>query len=131
LVYEGLLLVPVLFLAAYLFLAVAHDARAGFAHAAFQVWLLAVCGCYFVYCWTKGGRTLAMRTWHLKVARPDGQAIEWRTAGLRYALAVPGLFLLGLGYWWAFIDRDGQFLHDRLAGTRVFRDRSKDPRSTA
>lgn len=113
------------FLAAYLFLAVAHDAGTGVAHTLFQVWLLVVCGAYFVYCWTRGGRTLAMRTWHLKVARADGMAIDWRRAWLRYALAVPGLFLFGLGYWWALVDRDGQFLHDRLAGTRLFRDRSR------
>ena len=131
LIYEGLLLVPLLFLAAYLFLALAHDARNGVAHTVFQIWLLAVCGCYFVYCWTKGGRTLAMRTWHLKLARADGMAIDWRAAWLRYVLAVPGLFLFGAGYWWAFVDRDGQFLHDRLAGTRVLRDRSRDQHSAA
>jgi len=119
------LLVPVLFLAAYLFLAVAHDARTGIAHALFQAWLLAVCGGYFVYCWTRGGRTLAMRTWHLKLARIDGSAIDWRRAWLRYALAVPGLPLLGLGYSCAFMDPDRQFLHDRLASTRVFRDRRR------
>ncbi len=26
---------------------------------------------------------------------------------------------LGLGFLWAFLDRDGQFLHDRLARTRL------------
>ena len=48
-------------------------------------------------------------------ARRPGRT-GWRRAWLRYALAVPGLFALGLGYLWSFIDRDGQFLHDRLAG---------------
>jgi uncharacterized RDD family membrane protein YckC len=39
----------------------------------------------------------------------------------RYLLAVWGVMLAGIGFWWAFVDRDGQFLHDRLAGTRIFR----------
>jgi uncharacterized RDD family membrane protein YckC len=26
---------------------------------------------------------------------------------------------LGVGLWWALFDRDRQFLHDRLAGTRI------------
>jgi uncharacterized RDD family membrane protein YckC len=120
LLYEGILLVQVVSLAAYLFLAVAQDARTGPAHTLFQAWLVMVCGGYFVYCWVKGGRTLAMKTWHLKLAQADGTAVGWRRAWLRYALAVPGLFLLALGFWWAFIDRDGQFLHDRLAGTRIY-----------
>jgi uncharacterized RDD family membrane protein YckC len=113
--------VPVLFLAAYLFLVLARDARTGLAHTLFQAWLVLVSGIYFVHCWVKGGRTLAMKTWHLRLAEADGTPIGWPRAWLRYALAAPGLFLFGLGYLWAFIDRDGQFLHDRLAGTRVFR----------
>jgi uncharacterized RDD family membrane protein YckC len=113
---------PVLFLAAYLFLAVAQDARTGLAHTLFQVWLALVCGVYFVYCWVKGGRTLPMKTWHLHLVQADGSRISWQRAWLRYAFALLGLFLLGAGFWWALIDRDRQFLHDRLAGTRVMRD---------
>jgi len=33
---------------------------------------------------------------------------------------------LGTGYLWALFDRDRQFLHDRLAGTRVFTTRNLD-----
>ena len=44
------------------------------AHTVFQAWLVVVCGGYFVYCWVKGGRTLAMKTWHLKLAQADGAA---------------------------------------------------------
>jgi uncharacterized RDD family membrane protein YckC len=113
--------VPVLFLGAYLFLAVAQDARSGLAHSLFQAWLVLIAGSYFVYCWAKGGRTLAMKTWHLKLAQVDGTAVGFGRAWLRYALAVLGLFLFGAGFWWALIDRNGQFLHDRLAGTRVFK----------
>jgi hypothetical protein len=34
-------------------------------------------------------------------------------------LAIASIALGGGGYWWALFDRDGQFLHDRLAGTRL------------
>jgi uncharacterized RDD family membrane protein YckC len=37
----------------------------------------------------------------------------------RYVLAVLGLVALGLGFAWALVDRDRQFLHDRLAGTAI------------
>ena len=33
--------------------------------------------------------------------------------------ALPGTLLLGAGFLWALIDREGLFLHDRLAGTRI------------
>jgi uncharacterized RDD family membrane protein YckC len=38
---------------------------------------------------------------------------------LRYVLAWPCLVYLGAGLFWAIFDRDRQFLHDRLAGTRL------------
>jgi uncharacterized RDD family membrane protein YckC len=37
----------------------------------------------------------------------------------RYLLAVLGLAAAGLGFAWALVDRDRQFLHDRLAGTAL------------
>jgi uncharacterized RDD family membrane protein YckC len=119
--YEGILLVPVLFLAAYLFLAFTHDAQTTSMHHLFRAWLVLVMGAYFVYCWRKGGQTLPMKTWRLRLARSDGRPLTRKQAWLRYGLAVPGLLLFGVGFLWAFVDRDSQFLHDRLAGTRVFR----------
>ena len=38
---------------------------------------------------------------------------------MRYLFAVAGLTLAGLGFLWAAADRDRQFLHDRLAGTKI------------
>lgn len=74
---------------------------------------------YFIWQWHGGRQTLAMRTWKIAIATPDGMPVPlWRLA-LRYVLAWPSLFLFGLGLLWAIFDRDRQFLHDRLAGTRV------------
>jgi uncharacterized RDD family membrane protein YckC len=38
---------------------------------------------------------------------------------LRYLLCWPSIILGGVGIVWALFDRDRQFLHDRLAGTRL------------
>jgi uncharacterized RDD family membrane protein YckC len=37
----------------------------------------------------------------------------------RYLLALLSIALAGTGFLWAFLDRDRQFLHDRLCGTRL------------
>jgi len=37
----------------------------------------------------------------------------------RFLLALLGTLAVGLGFAWAFFDRDRQFLHDRLAGTAL------------
>jgi uncharacterized RDD family membrane protein YckC len=119
--YEAVLLVPVLFISAWLFLALTRDASSPVMHRLFQLWLLLVLGLYFGYCWVKSGQTLAMKTWRLRLLRTDGAGITVRQAAVRFAVAVAGLGLVGAGFFWALFDRDRQFLHDRLAGTRIVR----------
>jgi uncharacterized RDD family membrane protein YckC len=104
--------------------------------------LFSVIASYFVWSWTGGRRTLPMKTWRMRVARADGGPPGAKTALLRYlaawigpALAVVGyallrergagmlaLVLLGFNFLWAGVDPDRQFLHDRIAGTRIVRD---------
>jgi len=119
--YEAILLLPLLFIAAYLFLALTHAARTPMLHAAFRLWLLIVLAGYFAYCWRRGGQTLAMKTWRIRVARKDGSALSTPEASIRFLLALWSLALFGAGFWWGFVDPDRQFLHDRLTGSRLYR----------
>jgi uncharacterized RDD family membrane protein YckC len=123
LAYEAILLLPVLFIAAYLFLALTHAVRTPILHASFQLWLLGVTGVYFGYCWRRGGQTLAMKTWRIRVARQDGSTLSTREAAGRFLLAIWSVSLLGAGFWWGLVDRERQFLHDRLIGSRIYRTR--------
>lgn len=79
-----------------------------------------VLGCYFVWYWRRGGQTLAMQTWKLRLVQAgSGAPVGLGQAWLRYTLAWPSVLLVGVGLAWAIIDPERQFLHDRLAGTRV------------
>ncbi len=78
-----------------------------------------VLGAYFVWYWSHGGQTLAMQTWKLQLSTSDGNAPKLDRLLVRYVLAWPSLLWFGVGLLWAFFDRDRQFLHDRLAGTRL------------
>jgi uncharacterized RDD family membrane protein YckC len=120
LVYDVLLLFGLVFISAYLFVAVTRDAQHGLARLLFQVYLLAICAAYFVFCWTRSGQTLAMKTWHLRLETIDGSRIGPPRALLRFLLALPSVGL-GFGLLWALVDPERQFLHDRLAGTRIVR----------
>jgi uncharacterized RDD family membrane protein YckC len=60
-----------------------------------------------------------MKTWNLRVTRADGAALNPARAAHRYFLAVLGTFAFGITFLWALVDRDRQFLHDRLAGTAI------------
>lgn len=97
--------------------------------------LFAVLAAYFVGCWSGGRRTLPMKTWHLALVTRSGDPLTGRVALARYLAGWLGPALATLAYalsqsrWsalfalanyvWAWVDRDGVFLHDRIAGSRL------------
>ena len=103
--------------------------------------LVAGAALYYTWCWSEGRRTLPQKTWRLRIVDVAGRAVTRKAALLRYAatwigplatviayvalrpagLARYAAALLALNYAWALFDRDRQFLHDRIAGTRVVR----------
>lgn len=118
--YEILLLLGVLsvtFILPHILLGVFANRSAG--PAVVQVHFFLVLMAYFVWFWLHGGQTLAMKTWKLRIVNADGGALRPLQAVLRYLAAWPSVILLGAGILWALFDRDGQFLHDRIAGTRI------------
>lgn len=113
--------------------------------------LFAVTGMYLGWSWTGGRRTLPQKTWRLAVVSADGSPASAGKALTRYlacwigpALALlaylalrphrygaHGVWLIGLNWLWAWIDRDRQFLHDRVASTRLVATLSVLPAVTA
>jgi len=118
--YEGLLLTAVWFAATLAFLAVSQVAALGISRPAFQIYLVLVGAVYFLPQWRRGA-TLPLKTWHIRLVSRQGGAVSLKQAVLRYIFALLSWSLLGAGYLWAVVDCDRQFLHDRLAGTRLIR----------
>ena len=149
LLYEGLLLVALLFLAGFALAPFVSPAGSATTHtlgipslparvAAFGA-LVLLGALFYGWCWSEGRRTLPMKTWHLALVARDGATVPRRAALVRYlawwigpALGLVAYALLrphGLGglaaplfalnYVAALVDPERQFLHDRVAGTRV------------
>lgn len=106
--------------------ALSGDVRHNIGPLSLLQWLLwlacwGVTGLYATVSWRRGGQTLGMRPWRLRVVSMDGgapmRAATWR----RYAVATLSLLAAGAGFWWAWFDRDRLTWHDRAAGTRVVR----------
>jgi uncharacterized RDD family membrane protein YckC len=111
--YEALLLFGVAFFAGWLFFFASggRDATGGWLRHLLQLFIMVVLGSYFLWCWLRGGQTLAMRAWKIRLVDvTPGKAIT------RFLVAAT---VLPLSILWALFDRDRQFLHDRLAGTRL------------
>jgi uncharacterized RDD family membrane protein YckC len=113
--YEALVLFGVLFVAVLIFMLVHHNPSAPEARPFFQVYIFFVLLWYFTWFWTHGGQTVAMRAWRFRVERTDGKPLRFPQACLRFILG----WLSLISIVWALFDRDKQFLHDRLAGTRL------------
>ena len=118
-IYELLIVVAVVFIATLPFSYVFGDATQGWRRHLLQAYVVFVMAAYFTWFWTRSGQTLPMKTWRFRVVRTDGGPLSLPRALHRFALAVLGFLALGLGFLWALVDRDRQFLHDRLAGTAL------------
>jgi RDD family. len=103
-----------------------HGARENippFSPLQFLLWLgcWMITGAYAVLSWRRGGQTLGMRPWRLQVVSAQPGLPAWKALWLRYAVATLSLLLGGLGFWWAWVDREKLTWHDRASGTRMIR----------
>ena len=86
-----------------------------------QALILAVSAAYFIISWMRGGQTVGMKPWRLRVVGADGGAIDVRRALLRFAVALLSLGALGVGFLWCLVDRERRAWHDIAAGTLLVR----------
>ena len=114
-VYEAVLLFAVGFFAAWLFFFASggRDATAGAERHLLQLFIGLVFAAYFLWSWLRGGQTLAMKAWRIRLV--DVTPVK---ALIRFVLAMLLMPTL-ISIMWSVFDRDRQFLHDRLAGTRL------------
>jgi len=113
--YEAILLFAVAFLAAWVFFFASggRDATAGPMRHLLQLCIGLFFAAYFLGSWLRGGQTLAMKAWRIRLidVTPGNALLRLILA----ALLVP----TGISLLWALFDRDRQFLHDRLARSRL------------
>ena len=140
--YEGILLFGVLMLAGWIYASLTQQRHALQGRAGLQAFLFAVLAVYFVWFWTHGGQTVAMKTWRVRLVAADGSPLTLTRALARYALSwlwfVPSLlavYLAGLHQGGSigvtvvigvltyaatsFLHPERQYLHDALCGTRL------------
>jgi uncharacterized RDD family membrane protein YckC len=84
-----------------------------------QVLVLAFTAAYFVISWTRGGQTIGMRAWKLRLTMRDGSRVSLLSALLRFFIACVSLVVLGAGFWWSLFDPQQRTAHDALSNTRM------------
>lgn len=117
-VYDLLPLVALWMIATAVAFAVAGGGIDGH-HPAFRAWLLLVALGYYGISWRRGGQTIGMRAWRIKIESHG--PLSFATIALRFAVALVGIAAFGAGLWWSLLDREKRMWHDLAAGTRVVR----------
>lgn len=141
--YEGVVLFGVLMVAGLVFSPLVGQRNALEHRLGLQVFLFVLLGAYFAWFWSHGGQTVAMKTWHVRLVRADGQPVSLVQALARYVLSwlwfVPALLVISALHLpiaagsvsavllagvlvyalWSHLLPDHQFMHDRLCKTRL------------
>ncbi|MCC5881927.1 MAG: RDD family protein [Halomonas sp.] len=84
-----------------------------------QLLLLVGAFVFFAFSWMRGGMTLGMQAWRLRVQTLDGRSITLLQSLVRYLVAWVSLAALGLGYLWVLFDSERRSWPDIASGTRV------------
>jgi uncharacterized RDD family membrane protein YckC len=79
--------------------------------------LLVVTGAYFAISWARGGQTIGMRAWRLRVVDVNGHALPWPRCVLRFLVACISLGAVALGFLWCLVDARKRAWHDVAAGS--------------
>ncbi|HMM86853.1 RDD family protein [Azohydromonas sp.] len=150
-VYEGVLLFGVVMIAGYLYSSLTQQRHALEGRGGLMAFLFVVLAIYFVWFWSHGGQTVAMKAWHIRLIGADGHPVgQWRAlvryllswvwflpalgsahvAGLRSGGAVFGVLAAGVLAYAALarLHPQRQFWHDAVCGTRLITWRAAPPR---
>ena len=141
-VYEGMLMFALTMVAGFLFSSLTQQRHALQGRHGLQAFLFVMMAIYFTWFWSRGGQTVAMQAWRIRLVMANGDPVPQRRALLRYLLAwlwfVPALAaaqaadiqggasltvmaLAGvLAYaGLIYLRPDRQFWHDSVCGTRL------------
>lgn len=141
--YEGMLLLAVIFGTSYAFDSLTQRTDANYLYWVSQSLLFIVIGIYFILSWKRKGQTLPMKTWAIGLVTKEGKKpslkqylIRYLTAWIFPLIGAYGVHLLSVYLGWrsvtifivftpflnfvySWLDKEGIFLHDRLANTRL------------
>jgi len=125
LLYDTFLIIPLIIAANALLMAIYVNLFMNFdttqeirlpAGAVQVVVILCIALFYWIF-WRRGGQTLGMQAWRIKLVSNEGAQLTTPQIALRLVGALPSGLILGI--LWEYLDRDGYYWHDRLSKTHL------------
>lgn len=84
----------------------------------FRLYLFVVAYLFFSWFWTRGGQTVGMRAWRLRLRNADGGQVNWLQALVRYVVAWVA-WLSVIGMLWCLIDERKRSWQDIASHTHI------------
>lgn len=148
--YEGVVLFGVVMTVGFAYSIATQQTHGLHGRSGMQVAVFLSLAAYFIWFWTHGGQTLAMRSWQLRLVTTAGSAITLKQALLRFVLSwvwflpslilgwvagwhetkmIYGIMVVWIGIYALFskLHPQKQFWHDGLCGTRLIDNRDQIP----
>lgn len=120
--YDAAVLVSLLMLATGLAMLAGFGGRRAMEDPGFTAYLAAVWYLYLAWCWRRGGMTVGMRAWRVRIETLDGRRPGWGRSAVRFAVSLLSAAAGGIGFLWSLVDGRRRTWHDIASRTRLVRD---------
>ena len=119
--YDAVIVLALLMLAAWLAMLIGAGQKTAFRNTGYTLYLLSVWYLYMAWCWHRGGMTIGMRAWKIRIEDELGERPSWGKTVIRFLASLLSAALFGAGFWWSLADSGRRTWHDILSGTRLVR----------
>lgn len=115
--YDALLVAAIWMIIGGIFVSINHNESVS--GPAFQSTLFIVTFIFYTFFWYRGGQTLGMRAWKIKLVSKTGQPIHLNQCLLRFMVALVSWGAFGIGWFWMLLDKEKCTWHDLISETQL------------
>jgi len=122
-IYDGLIVIALYIMAGFILVgsykAVTGEFPGAFPASVDLSVLFIICFFYYTHSWMRGGQTIGMKSWRIKLISEYKPQMRLTQCMLRTGIGFFSLLIVGLGYWWALFDKRQRTWHDMASMTRI------------
>jgi len=119
--YDTVIVISLLMLAALIALLAGYTDQAALKDPVYTLYLFLVWHLYIVWFWRKGGMTVGMRAWRVRIVDDEGNRPGWQRCVIRFAVSLVSAAVAGAGFFWSLFDPQKRAWHDIVSRTRLTR----------
>lgn len=125
--YDGLAIIALLMLVTAAAMLLGMENRTAGKDPVYSAGLLVVWFAYLGWCWSRGGMTLGMRAWKVRIENANGDCPGWGQCAVRFMVSWLSAGAAGMGFAWSLFRSDRKTWHDLASNTRLLQYRKSKP----